>query len=110
MPIVQERTKRETRNIRIKPELRGLIDRAAELTGRNRTDFVLDAARRAAEDALLDGTVFAADRKTYAEFVARRRPRRAPIHAYAAPCKRRRHGRSKRDSIAAGADWRARVD
>jgi uncharacterized protein (DUF1778 family) len=71
MPIGQERTKRETLNIRIKPELRGLIDRAAELSGRNRTDFVLDAARRAAEDALLDRTVFAVDRKAYAEFVAR---------------------------------------
>jgi uncharacterized protein (DUF1778 family) len=49
----------------------GLIDRAAELSGRSRTDFVLDAARRAAEDALLDRTVFAVDPKAYAEFVAR---------------------------------------
>lgn len=71
MPIGQERAKRHTLNIRIKPELRGLIDRAAELCGRNRTEFVLDAARRAAEDALLDRTVFAVDPKAYAEFVAR---------------------------------------
>jgi uncharacterized protein (DUF1778 family) len=71
MPIGQVRIKRDTLNIRIKPELRGLIDRAAELSGRNRTDFVLDAARRAAEDALLDRTVFAVDAKAYAEFVAR---------------------------------------
>jgi uncharacterized protein (DUF1778 family) len=66
-----ERTKRETLNLRIKPELRGLIDRAAELLGKNRTDFVLDAARHAAEDALLDRTVFAVSPKAYAEFVAR---------------------------------------
>jgi hypothetical protein len=33
-----------------------LIDRAAKLAGKNRTDFVLDAARRAAEDTLLDRT------------------------------------------------------
>jgi uncharacterized protein (DUF1778 family) len=64
-----EKAKRETLNIRIKPELRGLIDRAAELSGKNRTDFVLDAARRAAEDALLDRAVFAVSRKAYAEFL-----------------------------------------
>ena len=64
-------TKRETLNIRIKPELRGLIDRAAELSGKNRTDFVLDAARNAAEAALLDRTVFALSPKAYADFVKR---------------------------------------
>ena len=66
-----EGTKRETLNIRIKPEVRGLIDRAAELVGKNRTDFVLDAARHAAEDALLDRTVFVLSPKGYSEFVAR---------------------------------------
>lgn len=71
MRTEQERTKRDTLNIRIKPELRGLIDRAAELLGKNRTDFVLDAARHAAEDALLDRTVFAVNPKAYADFVAR---------------------------------------
>jgi len=67
----REQSKRETLNIRIKPELRGLIDRAAGLAGKNRTDFVLDAARQAAEDALMDRTVFVLDPKAYAEFVAR---------------------------------------
>lgn len=67
----QTRTKRDTLNIRIKPELRGLIDRAASLVGKNRTDFVLEAARHAAEDALLDRRVFAVDSKTYEEFLAR---------------------------------------
>lgn len=62
---------RDSLNLRIKPELRGLIDRAAELTGKNRTDFVLEAARRAAEDALLDRTVLTVDPKTYAAFVAK---------------------------------------
>ena len=72
MPTTQrEKAKRDTLNIRIKPELRGLIDRAAELSGKNRTDFVLDAARVAAEDALLDRTVFAVNAKAYAEFLAR---------------------------------------
>jgi uncharacterized protein (DUF1778 family) len=67
----KEQTKRDTLNLRIKPELRGLIDRAAELSGKNRTDFVLDAARHAAEQALLDRTVFTVNPKAYAEFVAR---------------------------------------
>ena len=67
----QEKAKRDTLNIRIKPELRGLIDRAAELSGKNRTDFVLDAARHAAEDALLDRTVLVVNPKAYAEFLVR---------------------------------------
>ena len=72
MPTAQQpRPKRDTLNLRIKPALRGLIDRAAELSGKNRTDFVLDAARIAAEDALLDRTAFAISPKAYAEFLAR---------------------------------------
>ena len=72
MPTLQqEKSRRETLNLRIKPELRGLIDRAAELTGKNRTDFILNAARHAAEDALLDRTVFTVSSKAYAEFLAR---------------------------------------
>jgi uncharacterized protein (DUF1778 family) len=62
---------RDSLNLRIKADLRGLIDRAARLAGKNRTDFVLDAARRAAEDALLDRTVFSVSSKAYAEFLAR---------------------------------------
>jgi uncharacterized protein (DUF1778 family) len=63
-------TRREALNIRIKPEVRELIDRAAELAGKNRTDFVLDAARRAAEDTLLDRTVFTVSPKAYRQFLA----------------------------------------
>lgn len=64
-------TRREALNIRIKPELRQLIDRAAELAGKNRTDFILDAARRAAGDALLDRTVLTVSPRAYREFLAR---------------------------------------
>lgn len=71
MPAVQRKEKRDTLNLRIKPELRVLIDRAAGVSGRNRTDFVLSAARRAAEDTLLDRTIFAVDARAYAEFLAR---------------------------------------
>jgi uncharacterized protein (DUF1778 family) len=63
--------KRQTLNLRIKADERGLIDRAAKSVGKNRTDFVLEAARRAAEEALLDRTVLTVSPKAYAEFVAR---------------------------------------
>ena len=72
MRIAQrEAGKREALNLRIRPRVRELIDRAAELAGKNRTDFVLDAARRAAEDTLLDRTVFAVSPKVYRQFLAR---------------------------------------
>ncbi len=64
-------TARESLNIRIQPELRGLIDRAAELLGKTRTDFVLDASRKAAEDALLDRAVFTVSEETYRAFLAK---------------------------------------
>jgi len=62
---------RETLNIRILAEQRGLIDRAAKARGQNRTDFILGAACRAAEDALLDRALIAVSPKAYDEFVAR---------------------------------------
>ena len=72
MPASQRAvTRREALNIRIKPKVRELIDRAAELAGKNRTDFVLDAARRAAEDTLLDRTVLTVSSKAYRQFLAR---------------------------------------
>jgi uncharacterized protein (DUF1778 family) len=67
----RQTTPRDTLNLRIKPEERGLIDRAATITGKTRTDFVLEAARRAAEDALLDRTVLTVSPEAYAAFVAR---------------------------------------
>jgi uncharacterized protein (DUF1778 family) len=65
------RPKRETLNLRIKPEERSLIDRAAKARGKNRTSFVLDAARAAAEETLLDQTTITANAKAYAAFLAR---------------------------------------
>ncbi len=72
MPAAQHQSgKREALNLRIKPQVRELIDRAAQLAGKNRTDFVLDAARRAAEDTLLDRTLFTVSPKAYRQFLAR---------------------------------------
>ena len=63
--------KRETLNIRIKADIRDLIDRAAKSRGKNRTDFILDSARAAAEDALLDQVMMVATPQAYAQFLAR---------------------------------------
>lgn len=63
--------RRETLNLRVKPDDRSLIDRAARLLGKSRTDFLLDSARSAAQDALLDQTLFRVSPKVYSEFVAR---------------------------------------
>lgn len=71
MPSTQlDKAKCNTLNLRITAELRGLIDQAAELAGKNRTDFVLEAARHAAENTLLDRTEFLVDPKAYAEYLA----------------------------------------
>ena len=63
--------KRETLNIRIKPEVRDLIDRAAKSRGRNRTDFILDSARLAAEDTLLDQVIMTVSPQAFEQFQAR---------------------------------------
>jgi len=71
--LVRERKARDVRkplNMRIKPETRDLLDRAAEATGKNLTDFVLDAARQAAQNALLDRSVIQMNDKAYGAFVA----------------------------------------
>ncbi|OOO37991.1 DUF1778 domain-containing protein [Rhizobium sophoriradicis] len=58
-------------NMRIKPATRNLIDRAAELLGKTRTDFMLEASERRAEEVLLDRTVFTVSPEIYAEYLAR---------------------------------------
>lgn len=68
---ITKSSRREPLNLRIKPEERGLIDRAATITGKTRTDFVLEAARHAAEEALLDRTMFTVNPDAYAQFLAR---------------------------------------
>ncbi len=57
-------------NLRVRDDVRGLIDQAARMQGKSRSDFMIDAARRAAEEALLDQTLVRVDAETYAQFVA----------------------------------------
>lgn len=81
--------KRQTLNIRVKPQERGLIDRAAQSLGKTRTDFILEAARRAAEDALSDRTLFVVGAEAYGEFIAR-------LEAHPQPNKRLRRALRRR--------------
>ena len=64
-----DQPKRETLNIRIKPEERGLIDRAAKARGKNRTEFVLEAARIAAEEAIMDQAIISVTPEAYQAFL-----------------------------------------
>jgi uncharacterized protein (DUF1778 family) len=68
---ITEGTRRDTLNLRVSPTVRNLIDRAAEALGTTRTDFILGAARRAAEETLLERAIVAVSPGAYAEFLAR---------------------------------------
>lgn len=57
-------------NIRAKTRQRDLIDQAAEKLGRSRSDFMLEAACRKAEDVLLDQAFFTVDAGTFEKFQA----------------------------------------
>jgi uncharacterized protein (DUF1778 family) len=57
-------------NLKVRTDIRSLIDSAAKLQGKTRSDFMIDAARRAAEEALLDQTLLRVDRESYDRFVA----------------------------------------
>ena len=67
----QENSKTETYavNLRVRGDTRSLIDRAAKAHGKSRSDFMIDAARRAAEDALLDQALIRVDQETYDQFL-----------------------------------------
>lgn len=57
-------------NIRAKRMQRDLIDQAAELLGKTRSDFMLETACREAEDVLLDQRIFNLDAETFKKFQA----------------------------------------
>jgi uncharacterized protein (DUF1778 family) len=63
--------KREALNMRITSDERNLIDRAAAARGVTRTDFILAAARAAAEETLVEATLVRATPAVFAEFVSR---------------------------------------
>ena len=59
-----------TINLRADARKRSLIDRAAERLGKNRSEFMLEAACREATAVLLDQRLFLLDEKAYQRFTA----------------------------------------
>ena len=55
-------------NLRAHPEQRELIDQAAHLLGKNRSDFMLEAACDKAQSVLLDQVFFKLDAEKFRQF------------------------------------------
>ena len=55
-------------NLRARPEQRELIDQAARLLGKNRSDFMLEAACDKAQSVLLDQIFFKLDADKFRKF------------------------------------------
>mgnify|MGYP005806516695 CR=1 FL=1 len=55
--------------LRIRKDITDLIDRAAGAHGKTRSDFMIDAARRAAEDALLDQMLVRVDVASFQHYL-----------------------------------------
>jgi uncharacterized protein (DUF1778 family) len=57
-------------NLRVREDVRVLIDRAAKALGKTRSNFIIDASRRAAEDALLDQTLVRVNPDSHKHYLA----------------------------------------
>ncbi|MCL2524847.1 MAG: DUF1778 domain-containing protein [Betaproteobacteria bacterium] len=57
-------------NLRALPEQRDLIDHAANLLGKNRSDFMLEAASERAKNVVLDQVFFSLDEDRFRQFTA----------------------------------------
>ncbi len=57
-------------NLRALPEQRDLIDQAASLLGKSRSEFMLEAACERAKSVLLDQVFFGLDAEKYSQFTA----------------------------------------
>ncbi len=68
---MKERQPRDvTINLRANQRQRALIDRAAEALGKNRSDFMLEAACERAQSVLLDQVFFKLSEGRYRQFAA----------------------------------------
>jgi uncharacterized protein (DUF1778 family) len=65
-----DRSRAENINLRVSRSQKALIDRAANALGRNRSDFMLEAACREAESVLLDRRYFNLPEDEFRRFTA----------------------------------------
>ena len=74
MPKSATKPRRKTRDavmpIRVRKEDRDLIDRAADLLGKSRSEFVLETARREAQTVLAEQTRIVLSAEEWKEFIA----------------------------------------
>lgn len=56
-------------NLRIEAQTRQIIDDAAAILGKTRTEFMIESARRQAIDVMLDQRLFVLDAKRYDAFL-----------------------------------------
>ncbi len=68
--MTQPARKDDVIQIRASAETKALLNRAATLRGQKLSEFMLDSARRQAEEAILDQRVFLLDARAHTAFVA----------------------------------------
>lgn len=68
MPVLPQR-KEQPLSMRLAPADVAVIDRAAGIRGRSRTDFVREAAVRAAEEVLMESGMIRMSPEGFADFV-----------------------------------------
>ncbi len=68
--MAQSARKDDVIQIRASAETKAVLNRAAALRGQKLSEFMLDSARREAEEALLDQRVFFLDSKAHQKFLA----------------------------------------
>lgn len=56
-------------HLRMREDARSMIDRAAQVKGKNRSEFMIEASLAAATDTLLDQTFITVDAATYEQFL-----------------------------------------
>jgi uncharacterized protein (DUF1778 family) len=83
-------------NLRADERRRALIDRAAEAVGKNRSEFMLDAATREATTVLLDCRFFQLDPRAFKRFAAALDAARQTILGFAHCSQKRLPGNDER--------------
>jgi uncharacterized protein (DUF1778 family) len=68
--MAQSARKDDVIQIRASAETKAVLNRAAALRGQKLSEFMLDSARRQAEEAILDQRIFFLDAKAHEKFLA----------------------------------------
>lgn len=68
LPKHRQQPKSDQINLRVTEFQRNLVDQAAKVRGKNRTEFIVDAAVREAHSALSEQSTIFVNEETFAEF------------------------------------------